>query len=988
MKKLFPKDKILALVLVFLFIFPVNSQMVSATETLKSSTITSAKAEKNIHGFSLKKDCLFDKHSILEYQHEKSGAWLIVEKNNNINKKFEIIVRTPAENDKGTNHVIEHCVLNGSNEFPCKSIIWELQKIAHATLINAYTCPCFTAFHTASTDKNDYNSLAKIYASSVFHPSFLKNENIFKKEGIRFELDKNGNITPNGTVFNEMQKGVNGNTTNHLLKNIFPDTQSKNFSGGLPEKIMNLTYEEVCNTYKKYYHPANMIIYISGDVDYEEMMDWLNKDYLQHYNKDDFKGVSYLSQDPQKVAKYSSFDYYKADAKENLKESVFSKILDWETYKTHKNRIDAAISILNDPNSAQNKYLKEKGYVNVIFSYNEMLFDPFITVNVESLNKNLIEFKNFSNILKETLEKHPINQSSLKNYENGKSFKDKISKKSRLYETRLDSKCFINSFIRFGDPCSEKYFLQKDTSEKIEEPIEETVNKIFLNNDYITTEFKASNNLNLCDSNKLKEKIESLDSRKEELTKNYKEQKQWAESPNDPENLQKLKKMFKKLSDIETPNFKCPTDVTKDKNINYYFSKQDIGNFISYKFVFKFDKISDDEKKYIDLLINSLNSNDTKNYSREELKDKESDCCETNISFKAFKKNNKDESFIIVDTICNKKNSEKVFDLINERINNVKFNDKKNLSNFTKSIAASYNNISTVTLKFMDVILNLSNKSFQKQLDIQNFYNKLSSNLENQKYVEELSQKLVAMRDKIFNINSIEGIGITACEENKDFAMDIAKKFTNTLNTTSDNKTFEINFVEVPKKNIAFIEPNLTNNQVYAVIESEELSNDPTFGATCKLLNTLFLNHEIREKSGAYGASIVNLRNNNKVMLCSYQDPNIRKTIEIFKKIPEFIKNYNFNSQEIDDVAKSLLGTLFVKNKLALSNSQLEKIICEEKDYCEIVNKNIEEIKKMSPEQIRLHGELLEKALKDMKVYVFGGKVNEDEKNIFDEIVK
>ena len=81
--------------------------MVSATETLKSST-TSAKAEKSIHGFSLKKDCLFDKHSILEYQHEKSGAWLIVEKNNNINKKFEIMVRTPAENDKGTNHVIEH----------------------------------------------------------------------------------------------------------------------------------------------------------------------------------------------------------------------------------------------------------------------------------------------------------------------------------------------------------------------------------------------------------------------------------------------------------------------------------------------------------------------------------------------------------------------------------------------------------------------------------------------------------------------------------------------------------------------------------------------------------------------------------------------------------------------------------------------------------------------------------------------------------------
>lgn len=987
MKNLFSKEKILALVLVFLFIFPVNSPIISAAENLGSSA-TPTKTKENIFGFSLKKDCLLGKHKILEYQHEKSGAWLVVEKNNNINKKFEISVRTPAENDRGTNHVIEHCVLNGTDEFPCKSIIWELHKIAHATLINAYTYPCHTSFPVASTDTDEFNSLAKIYASSVFNPSFLKNENIFKKEGVRFELDKDGNLIPNGTVFNEMQKGINGNATNHLLKNIFPDTQSKNFSGGIPEKIMDLTYEEVCNTYKKYYHPANMIIYISGNVDYEKIMKWLDTDYLQNYDKKDFKGVSYSSQNPQKIAKYSSFDYYKADAKENLKESVFSKILDWNTYKNHKNRLDAIISILNDPNSFQNKYLIEKGYAKVIFSYDERLFDPIITISTSSLNKDLIEFKNFTNILKETLEKYPIDQSTVEGYENEKKFKNKVSKKSRLYENSLDSMCFINSFVKFGDPCSEKYFLKKDNSEKIEEPLEETVNEIFLNTDYITTEFKASNDLNLCDSNKIREKIKSLNPRKEELTKNYKEQKQWAESPNNEENLQKIKKMFKKLSNIETPNFKCPISVTKDKNINYCYSKQDIGDFISYKFVFKFDKISDEERKYIDLLIYSLNSNDTKNYSREELKNKESDCCKTNISFKLFEKNDKDESFIIVDTICDKKNSEKVFDLINEKINNVKFDDIKNLSNFIKSVAASYNNISTVYLKFIDVILNLSSKNFQKQLEIQNFYNDLSLNLKNKKHLEELSKKLSVMRDKIFNINSIEGIGITAREENKNFAMDVAKKFTNTLNKISYDKTFEINFVEVPQKNIAFIEPNLTNNQVYAVIESEELSSDPTFEITCKLLNTIFLNRKIREKSGAYGASIVNLGCNNRIMMCSYSDPNLKKTIEIFKKIPKFIKNYKFNSQEIEDIAKSSLGSLFVKNKLKLSNDQLEKTICEGQDYCETINKNIEKIKKMSPEQIKLHGKLLEQALKNMKIYVLSGKINENEKDIFDEIVK
>ena len=359
MKKLFFKQKIVSSLLSLLLILPIATSIVSA-EVPQNEVSQSTEICQNIYGFNLKKELLIDEHHILEYQHEKSGAWLVVEKNNNIDKKFEINVRTPAENDKGTNHVIEHCVLNGSKEFPCKSIIWELTQIANATFINAFTSPCYTSFPVCSIDEDELESLAKVYSSGVFHPMFIEEKKIFNKEGIRFELDKNGKLIPNGTVFNEMQKGVQGQILNHLIKNVFPDTKDKNFCGGIPEEILNLTYEEICETYKKYYHPANMVIYMGGNINYKRFMKWLNEEYLQEYDKKDFKEVNYLSQNPDNVPKYSCMQYYNQKTSENLSIAEVSHILGWESYIKNKENLEIIAAILSNSSFPQNKFLQEK----------------------------------------------------------------------------------------------------------------------------------------------------------------------------------------------------------------------------------------------------------------------------------------------------------------------------------------------------------------------------------------------------------------------------------------------------------------------------------------------------------------------------------------------------------------------------------------------------------------------------------------------------
>ena len=592
MKILFSKGKSLAIILTVLTtVSPINIPCISALKDLKTSEI-SCKLSSNIHGFSLKKDLSIDGHNILAYQHDKSGAWLIVEKNNNLNKKFEISVRTPPENDKGINHIIEHCILNGSKEYPCKSMIWELSKIAHANSMNGMTYPCYTSFPVSSTDEDELESLAKIYSSGVFHPSFLSDEKIFKKEGIRFELDNKENLIPNGTVFNEMQKGSQGNIISQLIKNVFPDTQGKNFSGGMPEKIMDLTYDEVCQTYKKYYHPTNMVIYMSGNINYEKFMQWIDRDYLQGYNKKDFKGVTYLSQDPKKISKLNLEKYYQPETNKKTKVASVTHILDWETYNKNIESIHIICSVLNNPNSNQSKFIKEKG-CTVNASCNQVFYDPLLEISFSFKDSELVTPEKIHNILTETFAKYPITQSEINANKNSRKFDDKLSFISRMYDKNLNSKCFINSFIRFNDPCSDKYFL----TEKPKKSVMETVNDIFLKKDYITTIFEPSTDMSLNNSSKIKEKIKSLTPQKKILTKNYKEQKKWAESPNKPEDLEKIEKMFKKLSDINTPVFSCPLDIQKLENKDYYYTSQDIGDFISYKFVFNANKISDEEKK-------------------------------------------------------------------------------------------------------------------------------------------------------------------------------------------------------------------------------------------------------------------------------------------------------------------------------------------------------------------------------------------------------
>ncbi len=218
------------------------------------------------------------------YRHAKTGAELLSLENNDENKVFGIAFRTPPRNSTGVPHIMEHSVLNGSRKYPVKEPFVELMKGSLNTFLNAMTWPDKTAYPVASQNLQDFYNLVDVYLDAVFYP--LLSPYTFQQEGWHFELNSPDEpLTIKGVVYNEM-KGVYSSPDNLLDEKsqqlLYPNTTYGFDSGGDPEVIPQLTYEEFKAFHDAYYHPSNARIYFYGDDDPQERLRILDA-YLKDF---------------------------------------------------------------------------------------------------------------------------------------------------------------------------------------------------------------------------------------------------------------------------------------------------------------------------------------------------------------------------------------------------------------------------------------------------------------------------------------------------------------------------------------------------------------------------------------------------------------------------------------------------------------------------------------------------------------------------------
>ncbi|MBR4993482.1 MAG: insulinase family protein, partial [Lachnospiraceae bacterium] len=221
--------------------------------------------------------------------HDKTGARVACIQNEDDNKCFMIGFKTPQSDSTGVPHILEHSVLCGSQKYPVKDAMTEAGKGSLNTFMNAFTYPDKTVYPIASCNDKDFQNLMGVYLDAVFAPRVLSEPKIFMQEGWHYEMeDIDSPLTYNGVVYNEM-KGEYSSPENALnsytLFSLFPDTQYGVESGGDPDVIPELTYENFCKFYKRLYHPSNARIFLCGDMDFEEKLTFIDREYLSRYEK-------------------------------------------------------------------------------------------------------------------------------------------------------------------------------------------------------------------------------------------------------------------------------------------------------------------------------------------------------------------------------------------------------------------------------------------------------------------------------------------------------------------------------------------------------------------------------------------------------------------------------------------------------------------------------------------------------------------------------
>lgn len=206
-----------------------------------------------------------------EYEHIATGArhfHLAAEDNNNV---FLVALRTVPQDSTGVAHILEHTVLCGSERFPVRDPFFMMTRRSLNTFMNAFTSSDWTAYPFASQNRKDFMNLLDVYLDAVF---FARLDALdFAQEGHRVEFakvdDPESELVFKGVVYNEM-KGAMSNPVSvlwqALTKHVYPTVTYHHNSGGDPEAIPNLTYEQLVAFYKRHYHPSNAVFLTYGDI--------------------------------------------------------------------------------------------------------------------------------------------------------------------------------------------------------------------------------------------------------------------------------------------------------------------------------------------------------------------------------------------------------------------------------------------------------------------------------------------------------------------------------------------------------------------------------------------------------------------------------------------------------------------------------------------------------------------------------------------------
>lgn len=571
-------------------------------------------------------------------EHKKSGARLFLLSNEDDNKVFSIGFRTPPYDSTGVPHILEHSVLCGSEKFPVKDPFVELVKGSLNTFLNAMTYPDKTVYPIASTNEKDFHNLMDVYMDAVLHPNIYKEEKIFRQEGWHYELEsEDGPLTYNGVVYNEMKGAFSSpeSVLDRLIQQtLFPDTCYGVESGGDPKNIPDLTYEQFLNFHRTYYHPSNSFIYLYGDMDMAEKLEWLDQEYLSHYDRNDREARidSHIPMQKGFDAPKEVEAAYSITEEEDEENGCYLSIsnvvgtdLDPKLYVAFQILEYALIDAPGAP--LKQALLDAKIGGDIMGGYDSGILQPYFSVIAKDARAD--QKGEFLAVVKGTLRKlanEGLNRKSLLAAMNYYEFKYREADYGNYPKGLMYGLQCMDSWLYDGDPMM--HLAYGDTFAFLKEAVqdgyfEQLIKDYLLDNPFeAIIVVKPEKNLTAKEDARVAEKLAAYKERltaeeKQALIRQTKELKEYQDIPSSPEELALIPMLERK--DIKKEAEKLKWEEHKIHGIQVLHHDIFTSGIGYLRVLFHTNRISDEDLPYAALLRHVLSLVDTEHYSYSDL---------------------------------------------------------------------------------------------------------------------------------------------------------------------------------------------------------------------------------------------------------------------------------------------------------------------------------------------------------------------------------
>lgn len=856
--------------------------------------------------------------------HIKSGARVLLSKNDDENRVFFVSFKTPPENNCGTAHILEHSVLCGSEKFDIKDPFNELIKGSLNTYLNALTYSDKTVYPIASTNEKDFKNLTEVYLDAVFNPLIMKEKNIFLQEGWHYEIDdQTGELTYNGVVYNEMRGATSDPERildNEINKSLFKTSCYRYDSGGDPDDIPNLTYEDFISFYKKYYHPSNSYIYVYGDINIEENLQMLNE-YLDKYDRiTDLPVINKESEEENKSFVYGTYSVTEKEKNSDYLSLNFITGISTDCVTSLGLKILKYI-LLDTEASPLKKALLEKKICNDIEGwFSSTTYD--MVFSIVAKNSDVSKKDEFLNIIFDTLNDIVKNGIDKELAEGALNYFEFLIREGD-YGYRPKGLFFgvnmMESWLHMENPIESlkvTSFLSVIRESFKNGYFENLIDKYILKNNRYSVVLLSAEEGKLdkhIEEQKLKLQNIKKELSKEQINDIILTEKNLKKYQEEPEPLEKINKIpHLSVEEISKTSKYSETEEMCIDNVKVLLTNLPTNGISYVDIVFDTKCIPQNLLPYTGLLAELLFKLSTKHYTVEEISKRinlytggvYAFCNVYNIS------NDRYESKFSVKGKTLSQNLQELFLIIGEVVRFLKFEDKESVIKSIRELKRQSEDdiISAPHVYSSNRCLSYFSEGHK--------INELFSGIEYYKFLSELEKTIDKNYDK-FVTKMMSVIDILFCKNNMFISVCSEKKY------FQMTKIFCLRLMELVKENSSYCNQeynfNFNIKKEGFIIPSKVQYNSLAFNykdmgfeysgglAVIKsILNRDYLWNNIRVKGGAYGSGFSASQSGNSYFY-SYRDPKLKETFDVYKNTDKFLSELKLTKNDVD---KYIIGTI------------------------------------------------------------------------------